>query len=85
MGDIATEGMNSPTLNKLENHDHGESSSVGSTPEAEGIEQDNAQLQEPGQLPQKRKGGRKPVSADLHIFVSIPSAVEEGSTEKRLY
>jgi hypothetical protein len=68
MGDItAYRGMNSPILEKLEEHGHhgeGSSGSVGSTPEADALEQDTPQAQEPGQTQQKRKGGRKPVSAD---------------------
>ena len=56
--------MASPTLEKVEEH-HGEGSSgsMASTPEAEGAEQETPQAQEPGQQQQKRKGGRKPVSA----------------------
>lgn len=68
MGDIsalsARNGMASPTLEKVEEH-HGEGSSgsMASTPEAEGVEHETPQAQELGQQPQKRKGGRKPVSA----------------------
>jgi hypothetical protein len=68
MGDItATLGMTSPMLEKVEEH-QGENSSgsIASSPEAEGIEHDTPIAQEPGQQ-QKRKGGRKPVSADLYV------------------
>lgn len=68
MGDIsalsAINGMASPILEKVEEHGEGSSGSIASTPEAEGIEQETPQAQEPGQQQQKRKGGRKPVSAD---------------------
>jgi hypothetical protein len=68
MGDIsATRGMASPILEKVdEGGQHGEksSSSMASTPEAEAMEQETPHAQEPGQTQQKRKGGRKPVSAN---------------------
>jgi hypothetical protein len=62
--------MASPMLEKVEEH-HGEGSSgsIASTPEAEGLEQETPQAQEPGQQQQKRKGGRKPVSADQTAIV----------------
>lgn len=52
-------------LEKVEEHGHGENSSgsIASTPEAEALEQETPQAQESGQTQQKRKGGRKPVSA----------------------
>ncbi|KIW06276.1 uncharacterized protein PV09_02747 [Verruconis gallopava] len=64
MGDReATKGMTSPTVPKAEEHGEHSSGSVDSTPEAEPVEQETPQTQEPGQQQQKRKGGRKPIYA----------------------
>jgi hypothetical protein len=68
MGDFSTSsairGMASPTLEKVEEHDGEDSSgSLASSPEPDGLEQKTPQAHDPSQPPQKRKGGRKPVSA----------------------
>lgn len=47
-------------------HDEGTPSSIESTPEQEG---QHEMTQEPAALPQKRKGGRKPVSSLLDSCV----------------
>jgi hypothetical protein len=50
------------TVGKIDVTRDGTPSSMGSTPEHDG---DMETTQEPTAQPQKRKGGRKPVSADI--------------------
>jgi len=55
------------TVGKIDVTRDGTPSSMGSTPEHDG---DMETTQEPTAQPQKRKGGRKPVSADIEHRLS---------------